>query len=919
MKPLFISLFILLGTYHATVAQPQTPIQSLNQYVGFINASVGVATNRFQMLRTYTDAVTLYRKKPEYLLNLPSSGPLDEFYFRKSMQGNPLPVSDKQRLNAQANTLWALLNKLDQTCKALETHVRLKAYQNDNLRQSDVYVGEIEELLRQLSQEQAGFYHQIQQVYRHYQPFIPSDPYLSTEKEMEQVLVAQKKLMDTLPFYLREDGQPEWPLETVRQSMLEDKKMLVNFGKSAGKLGYPASDMVISFKSALTSVLNVKQNAVDDHNFAARQSTRHGNEVYLALLNYLNNDLLATHKSFVNYSRSAKQLLDYVEFSPVVTQAFADSKKETSSAAQPFVDQPPTPFDVKPSSTPASSAMLSTLNGYVDFINESLNQMQRLQVIVRNYQWSAEHYRDPGNSGRRANLTYAHDDFKVPEASYALLRQAGSTLSQSYRPAVENQAAVLMNILREMDALSIELIRYTSDKKYLTDQLKRSDEILDRYVYLFGIFDRKKEQLYLDLRRIHGSFPAANPGSSWVVAGVAMLKTMDQDRDVLFGVKDYLRNETNQVPAVERLSALARKLIEDEYKNMKGLQRYGRSNGLCPYTPYEDLAANTLQFAEMAQKLRRVSTNVSRHPYESFYYYYNNQLVYLYNNFTELAKAGLLKMVNQPDVFAFRKEQNVVIENAPVASRPSTPPRSNVSTESSKTTPESAAVPVTRVQTTTVAKPGRDTVFIERVRVDTVYVNSGNNGTGVSRTLEGFATNNMVLLLDVSASMDSPLKLPLLKRSIKSLLTLLRPEDRISIVLYSGKARVVLKPTSGSKAAEIGRMIDLLQSSGDTDGNGGILLAYKVANKAYIRGGNNRIILATDGEFPVSDEVLAMVGQNARQDVNLTVFTFGRNQLNGRKLRKLSELGQGSYTHVTQESADLQLILEAQAKGKVSP
>jgi Ca-activated chloride channel family protein len=160
--------------------------------------------------------------------------------------------------------------------------------------------------------------------------------------------------------------------------------------------------------------------------------------------------------------------------------------------------------------------------------------------------------------------------------------------------------------------------------------------------------------------------------------------------------------------------------------------------------------------------------------------------------------------------------------------------------------------------------------------------------------------------------------MPLLKRSIKSLLTLLRPEDQISIVLYSGKARVVLKPTSGSKAAEIARMIDLLQSDGDTDGNEGLKLAYKTANKQYIRGGNNRIVLATDGEFPVSEEVVQMIGLNARQDVYLSVFTFGRNPHFGQKLRKLSQSGQGTYAHVTAETADIQLILEAQAKKQPS-
>lgn len=172
----------------------------------------------------------------------------------------------------------------------------------------------------------------------------------------------------------------------------------------------------------------------------------------------------------------------------------------------------------------------------------------------------------------------------------------------------------------------------------------------------------------------------------------------------------------------------------------------------------------------------------------------------------------------------------------------------------------------------------------------------------------------MVLLLDVSASMNSLYKLPVLKKSIKSLLNLLRPEDQISVIVYSGKARVALKPTSGAKADEIAHVIDQLQSDGDTDGNGGIQLAYKVANKQYIRAGNNRIVLATDGEFPVSDEVYQLVGESSRQDVFLTIFTFSRKEINSQSLKKLAQLGKGTYAHITPENANLQLILEAQAK-----
>jgi secreted protein with Ig-like and vWFA domain len=180
-------------------------------------------------------------------------------------------------------------------------------------------------------------------------------------------------------------------------------------------------------------------------------------------------------------------------------------------------------------------------------------------------------------------------------------------------------------------------------------------------------------------------------------------------------------------------------------------------------------------------------------------------------------------------------------------------------------------------------------------------------------SLAGYPPNNMILLLDVSSSMNSPDKLPLLKQSIKSLLTLLRPEDQVSIVVYSGKARVALKPTSGINVGEISRVIDGLTSDGDTDGNKGIQLAYKLANRHYIVAGNNRIVLATDGEFDISDDVQASVAENTQRAIFMTVFTFGKTEVNSRNLRKMARSGKGNYIHITPANASQQLILEAQA------
>jgi len=939
MRRFSILIILLAFILSPVAAQQEAPQTSLNHYIEFLSQSSELVIRRFKMLRDYQDDVSRYRKKPDYGLRLSSSGPLEEYYYKEALPGLGIEAGKRKQLNAGLENVWKVLNKLDETCKTLETYVRLKDYERDNLKNSDALVAEIQSLFERYAHDKTALYTQIRQVYAGVQNRPATDPYIVTEKAMGEVIAAQQRLLDALPYYLNEETKAEWPVALVRQSMLDDEKALATIGNTAAQLEYPASDMVGTFKSALASMQDIKRRAVDDHNFAAQQSAQHGNTVYLSLVEQFNHDMLEFYKAFVGYSKPGHLLLHYPFFSPVLKAEKSGEATDVGQVTPPFQDKVFQPLNVKKAPAPASPTVIRTLNQYVDWINQSLRQMHLLQMIVRNYQSSAEYYRDPAKAQKRANLSYSHEDFKLPSSEYALLLNASSAIPETYRKSVTGQAEVLMNVLNEMDGLSIELIRYTSEKQYLKDQLRRSDAILDRYLVLFDILDKKKEQLYNDIRRIHESYPNATPTSSWYIAGSAMLKTMDNSHDALFGMRDYLNGETSKLPETAALEADSRQLIADEYKNMKGLQRYGRSNGLCPYTPYEDLGANAGRFAESIQKYKPSVSGYAAHPYESYYYFYNNELVYEYNNFIELSKAGLLKTINQPDVFAFRRtkpqkpaappakaeepkiekpaEKQNAKQNEDIAQiktnsaempAATQPPARNVRPLANEGAPANTAepAPVTQVK--------RDTVYVERVRVDTVYVDRNAQLQNVTRSLDGFAPNNMVLLLDVSSSMNSPYKLPLLKRSIKSLLTLVRPEDMISIVLYSGKARVVLKPTSGAKASEISRMIDLLQSDGDTDGNEGIKLAYKTANKQYIRAGNNRIVLATDGEFPVSEEVVDMIRQNARQDVYLSVFTFGRNEHTGQKLKKLSELGMGSYAHVTDASADLQLILEAQAK-----
>ncbi|MFL5578401.1 MAG: von Willebrand factor type A domain-containing protein [Gemmatimonadaceae bacterium] len=162
--------------------------------------------------------------------------------------------------------------------------------------------------------------------------------------------------------------------------------------------------------------------------------------------------------------------------------------------------------------------------------------------------------------------------------------------------------------------------------------------------------------------------------------------------------------------------------------------------------------------------------------------------------------------------------------------------------------------------------------------------------------------SNLVFLIDVSGSMQSPDKLPLVKQALRLLVDQLREQDRVAIVVYAGSAGLVLPPTPGSDKTRIMAAIDALEAGGSTAGGAGIRLAYDVARASRRERGNNRVILATDGDFNVgvsSDaELTRLVEQRREEGTFLTVLGFGTGNLKDSRMEKLADQGNGNYAYV---------------------
>lgn len=176
------------------------------------------------------------------------------------------------------------------------------------------------------------------------------------------------------------------------------------------------------------------------------------------------------------------------------------------------------------------------------------------------------------------------------------------------------------------------------------------------------------------------------------------------------------------------------------------------------------------------------------------------------------------------------------------------------------------------------------------------------------------SASNLVFLLDVSGSMYSDDKLPLLQKSFSLLTENLTAKDRVSIVTYASQDRVVLEGVKGSEHKEILNAVNSLEAGGSTDGSSGIITAYRIAEKYFIKGGNNRVILATDGDLNVGlttqEELEDLITQKKESGVYLSVLGFGTGNIKDNKMETLADKGNGNYAYIDSLTEAKKVLVE---------
>jgi Ca-activated chloride channel homolog len=190
-------------------------------------------------------------------------------------------------------------------------------------------------------------------------------------------------------------------------------------------------------------------------------------------------------------------------------------------------------------------------------------------------------------------------------------------------------------------------------------------------------------------------------------------------------------------------------------------------------------------------------------------------------------------------------------------------------------------------------------------------VHIGLQGKKIST--EKLPPSNLVFLIDVSGSMSDPNKLPLLKTSFRMLVEHLRAQDHVAIVVYAGAAGLVLEPTPGDEKKRINEALDRLEAGGSTAGGAGINLAYAVAKEHFVKNGNNRVILATDGDFNVGESSNAsmerLIEEKRKDGIFLTVLGFGMGNYKDSKMEILADKGNGNYAYIDNISESRKVLV----------
>ncbi len=770
---------------------------------------------------------------------------------------NKIKGGSNSLFKTTANELWKLYNQCYAKNGEIVAYIRLQDYKTDLEKGFS--------LLREMQQLQIAMGKTRDQMASKIANDAKAMPattnFIKPYQLLMKAILHEEELIRKLSRNFNEETFVGFEQDEILKTFLETDDLLKNLNPTSFNIG----DRIYlkSCVEGLQLMQQTKQNALDNFTNASTFDGEHANQLYHSLQNYLNNDVLHFYANFcaqarLNYYPVA--LLEYDFDAPPKPWPLTHI-----NYSLPLLDS----LTITKQSAALPVAGFTQLNAIVNYIDECVGSMENLFKALRSEgsTW---------NSLREGKMPYKNpvlkfDKFRIPISKHGLILKESKYLPAPYRSGLVNRVNDLQNIMLALQDNLMEFSQYMNSGAFRGKNIDFIDTKLKTIETLYTELDVRKEKLFMETRKAYNSYPLQKT-NAWTVTSSALLKATDDSRKILKQI-DLRVYEQNQSPiSISAIHEDQRDLIINQLKYMKGIVRIGKNNGLCPYNPYEYIPD---YLKTLEEKVTEFPTEVEdKNKTYGDFLYMHNIIVNQYNKFAELGFGGnefsandpmrpvyILSYIQQPPKYHHEIPKPEVKKEEPPKELPKEPE------------------PIVETPTEIIS-------------------------------FEGYAFNNLVLLLDVSASMNRPERLPLLKKSFQQLIRLMRKEDEVSIVIYSGKATLHLSPLSASDTTKITQSIQTLRSEGNTNITDGLALAYKTANKNFIEGGNNKIIMSTDGEFKTTEPLYKLAEKNASK-VTLSVFDFSQLVAPLSPLQSLAEKGNGNYVKVTAENSLEVLAQEA--------
>lgn len=574
-----------------------------------------------------------------------------------------------------------------------------------------------------------------------------------------------------------------------------------------------------------------------------------------------------------------------------------------------------------------SNSTYQALNNHLVYSNEAVyaaNEMY-FDFIYLNEQFY-NYIDDPSK-----DIIYQKDDILtnflyfpvLPRNLYSKILDENNSIVFDKRGAPLQLAGKVSNVLKEIEDTRILIAQYINNNDY-----KKDSSLTQGFKWL-----RRVEVLYYDLftlqEKLHWNLTSIAQSYTHPPIDEIALHLTQEFQTLLTQTKAVIKS----VRAADGSNSLGQNCLElmesiQKLKSKKEALLEGMElNPLLLNSPdnrFEDIINRASDILQAAQEYKKTpkyqGLNFSVH-----YYYYNINILNNYNRVGDGIATLFNKFVSSQDVYWLYEHEMPYLFKVLYPDLPEYEQFKESAFDIEKIIQEALlaktkADSIANSLLDSIINSSTDSILFAQQYADSIEYRKNHPEVG-DKSLTDFATNNLVFLLDVSYSMNDSNKLPLLKDALLQLLDLMRPEDNITFVTFAGKAQVLLPPTSATYKDSILATIKKLKSSGFSDANTGIRLAYETIEKNIINNGNNRIILATDGGIKVSTKIRKLIRRRSKTNkdkIFLSIFYFSSKEYSHHKqlLENLAAEGAGKYSYIQKENAEKILLIEAQAVRK---